>query len=44
VDVEQGRTVPVNYQVIAAPAPPVEQLDQLDLSPSAQGNVGEQIF
>lgn len=36
---------PVNYQVVPAPAPPaVEQLDQLDLSPSTQGSVGEQVF
>jgi hypothetical protein len=36
---------PVNYQVVPAPAQPVvEQLNQLDLSPSTQGNVGEQVF
>jgi hypothetical protein len=36
---------PVNYQVVPAPTPPaVEQLNQLDLSPSTQGNVGEQVF
>jgi hypothetical protein len=34
---------PVNYQMVPA-APPVEQLDQLDLSPSTQGSVGEQVF
>jgi DNA-directed RNA polymerase alpha subunit len=35
---------PVNYQVVPAPAPLVEQLDQLDLSPSTQGSAGEQVF
>jgi hypothetical protein len=36
---------PVNYQVVPAPTPPaVEQLDQLDLSPSTQGSAGEQVF
>jgi len=36
---------PVNLQVIPAPAPPaLEQLNQLDLSPSTQGNIGEQVF
>lgn len=37
---------PVNYQVVpaAVPAPLVEQLDQLDLSPSTQGSAGEQVF
>lgn len=35
----------VNYQVVPAPTPPtVEQLNQLDLSPSTQGNSGEQVF
>ncbi len=35
----------VNYQVVpAAPPPPVEQLNQLDLSPTTQGNPGEQVF
>ncbi len=43
VDVETAPTAPVNYQVVPA-APPVEQLDQLDLSPSTQGSVGEQVF
>lgn len=38
-------TTPVNFQVVPAPAPPAfEQLDQLDLSPSTQGNIGEQVF
>lgn len=46
-DVEKENTPvsPVNYQVVPAPAPPVvEQLDQLDLSPSTQGSTGEQVF
>jgi hypothetical protein len=44
--VKEGAPVtPVNYQVVPAPAPPpVEQLNQLDLSPSTQGNAGEQVF
>lgn len=34
-----------SYQKIPAPVPPkVEQLNQLDLSPSTQGNPGEQVF
>lgn len=42
---ERVPTTPVNYQVVPAPAPPpVEQLNQLDLSPSTQGSAGEQIF
>jgi hypothetical protein len=43
VEVESAPAAPVNYQVVPA-APPVEQLDQLDLSPSTQGSVGEQTF
>jgi hypothetical protein len=44
-EVENTPAKPVSYQVIpAAPAPTVEQLDQLDLSPSTQGNAGEQVF
>ena len=36
---------PVNYQVVPAPTPPpVEQLDELDLNPTTQGSVGEQVF
>lgn len=34
---------PVNYQVIPA-AQPVEQLEQLDLSPETRGSIGEQVF
>ena len=44
VDVEKTPAAPVNYQVVPAPGPAVEQLDQLDLSPSTQGNPGEQVF
>ncbi len=44
VDVEKTPAAPVNYNVVPAPAPAVEQLDQLDLSPSTQGNAGEQVF
>lgn len=37
--------VPVNYQVPSAMMrPPVQQLNQLDLSPLTQGMTGEQIF
>ncbi|MGL4401665.1 MAG: hypothetical protein ACRCXD_17530 [Luteolibacter sp.] len=44
-EVEQENTpgTPVNYQVVPSP-PPVEQLNQLDLSPTTQGNIGEQVF
>lgn len=42
---ESAPASPANYQVVPTPAPPqVEQLDQLDLSPSTQGNSGEQVF
>jgi hypothetical protein len=44
VEVENAPASPVNYQVVPAPAPTVEQLDELDLSPSTQGSVGEQVF
>ena len=44
VEVEKAPAVPVNYQVVPTTAPAVEQLDQLDLSPSTQGSVGEQVF
>jgi hypothetical protein len=44
VQMENIQASPVNYKVVPAPAPPVEQLDQLDLSPSTQGSVGEQVF
>ncbi len=43
-EVENQPPSPVNYQVVPAPAPPAEQLNQLDLNPSTQGDVGEQVF
>lgn len=44
VEVENAPVSPVNYQVVPSPAPTVEQLNQLDLSPSTQGSAGEQVF
>ncbi len=44
VELENAAPSPVNFQVVPSPAPPVEQLDQLDLSPSTQGSAGEQVF
>ena len=45
VEKENAPASPVNYQVVPAPAPPgLEQLKQLDLSPTTQGDVGEQVF
>lgn len=42
---EGAPSVPVNYQVPSAMViPPVQQLNQLDLSPLTQGMTGEQIF
>lgn len=42
---ENTPSSPVKYELVPAPTPPtVEQLNQLDLSPSTQGNVGEQVF
>lgn len=43
-DVENEPATPVNYQVVPPAAEPVEQLEQLDLSPETQGSVGEQTF
>lgn len=43
-DVENEPPTPVNYQVVPPTAAPVEQLEQLDLSPETQGSVGEQTF
>lgn len=43
-DVENEPATPVNYQVVPPTAEPVEQLEQLDLSPETQGSVGEQTF
>jgi len=42
-DVVDTPALPVNYQVVPA-AEPVEQLEHLDLSPEAQGSIGEQVF
>ena len=42
VDVENIPASPMNYQVV--PAPALEPLDQLDLSPSTHGSAGEQVF
>ena len=44
VDVESVPSVPVNHQIVPAPAPAVQQLDELDLGPATQGSVGEQVF
>ena len=42
---EGAPVTPVNYTVVPPPAPlKVEQLNQLDLSPSTQGSAGEQVF
>lgn len=42
---EQVAPTPVNFQVIPAPEPPaIEQLKQLDLNPSTQGDIGEHVF
>ncbi len=43
-EVENAPASPVNYQVVPAPAPTVEQLDELNLNPSIQGSAGEQVF
>jgi hypothetical protein len=43
-ELENAPVSPVNYQVLPSPAPAVEQLDHLDLSPSTQGSAGEQVF
>ncbi len=44
VGVENPVSSPVNFEVVPAASPAVEQLDRLDLSPSTQGSVGEQVF
>ena len=41
--VEPAAPTPVKYEVLPSPTT-VEQLDQLDLSPSTQGSAGEQVF
>jgi hypothetical protein len=43
VVVEYAPAAPVNYQVVPL-AQPIEQLEQLDLSPETQGSAGEQVF
>lgn len=42
-EVENAPASPVNYQVVPA-AEPVEQLEELDLSPETRGSIGEQVF
>lgn len=42
VEIDTMPAAPVNHQVV--PAPGLEQLEQLDLSPSIEGNAGEQVF
>jgi hypothetical protein len=46
VELENTAPSPVNFQVVPSPIQTqgVEQLDQLDLSPSTQGSAGEQVF
>ncbi len=44
VEVEKTPAAPVNYQVVPTAAPAVEQLDELDLSPTTQGSAGEIVF
>ena len=44
VDYDNTAPQPVKFEVVPAPAPPVEQLEALDLSPSTQGSAGEQVF
>ena len=44
VEKEMSPASPVNYQVVPTPVPAVEQLDELDLSPSTQGSAGERVF
>ncbi len=41
-EVDTMPSAPVNHQVV--PAPGLEQLEQLDLSPSTEGIEGEQVF
>jgi hypothetical protein len=44
VEVESATPVPVSHQIVPAPAPAVQQLDELDLGPATQGSAGEQEF
>lgn len=42
---EAAPATPIKYEVVQPPAPPqVEQLNQLDLSPSTQGSAGEIVY
>ena len=41
---KQVPTTPVNYQVVPTAVSPIQQLEQLDLSPTTQGRAGEQVF
>ncbi len=41
--VDSMPSTPVSYPQVV-PAPALEQLEQLDLDPSTQGNTGEQVF
>lgn len=41
-EVDMIPAAPVNHQIV--PARGLEQLEQLDLNPSTEGNVGEQVF
>ena len=42
-EIERTAPTPVKYEVLPSPTA-VEQLDQLDLSPSTQGSAGEVVF
>lgn len=44
VEVESASPVPVSHQIVPAPAPAVQQLDELDLGPATQGSAGEREF
>lgn len=44
VPLENTPAVPASHQATPKQTAPVEQLDQLDLSPSKQGSAGEQVF
>ena len=43
-ELENPALSPVNYQVVPSPQQAVEQLDELNLSPTTQGRVGNQEF
>ena len=44
VDFDHSAPQPVKYELRQTPTQAVEQLDQLDLSPSTQGSAGEIVF